>query len=407
MNASRLLFEGLEDRILLDANPAAVVGATIQTESYSHAVPFVSSDTDISFTLPKFDDQGGTRTLVSVQIDGHYSLTNGNPLFPGALETENVAPTTGTLNELTLTFNVDATVSTTPPFGVPTYTFDTSSISRSLAGTPVTIGPAGPLTWTADGPAPWNPLTDPPDFYSVSVGGAVGDMTQVVLSNNADLANFIQSPGDTVIQYDASSSMSSVVDYVGTFNQTRTLPAQYTLTGTVTYSWVETSTRPSYTDETYRGPMLPEFEPMKPQMFQPFFSGTAQPGSTLAVDILGAGGEVLGSTSTIVDAGGNWTASFYDTEMTGQPSTLSIRQLRAGYTPLLDSGYNLRRYFSPAVLGGAYASEVLTVDNVMGKRATTVAMSALYSVSAHPTTLGLAPYVYEMLPMSASPQGLY
>jgi hypothetical protein len=125
------------------------------------------------------------------------------------------------------------------------------------------------------------------------------------------------------------------------------------------------------------------------------------------VDVLGLGGEVLGSTSTIVDAGGNWAASFYDLGMTGEPHTVSIRQSYAGYTPLTGAGYNLRRYFSPAILGGAYASEHLTVENVLGNRAADVSMAALYSASANPITLGPTLYAYEMLPMSASPQGLH
>jgi hypothetical protein len=125
------------------------------------------------------------------------------------------------------------------------------------------------------------------------------------------------------------------------------------------------------------------------------------------VDVLGLGGEVLGSTSTVVDAGGNWAASFYDLGMTGEPHTVSIRQSYAGYTPLTGAGYNLRRYFSPAILGGAYASEHLTVENVLGNRAADVSMAAIYSASANPIMLDPTLYAYEMLPMSASPQGLH
>jgi hypothetical protein len=217
-----------------------------------------------------------------------------------------------------------------------------------------------------------------------------------------DLDDFISAPGDSTILFEVYTK--SFNDHSANVSVTNdTFPqAYYAMTGEVTYVYVMLGTSEDY----YQGSKYDFRKPAAAQ-FQPFYSGTAQPGSTLAVDVLGLGGEVLGSTSTIVDAGGNWAASFYDLGMTGEPHTVSIRQSYAGYTPLTGAGYNLRRYFSPAILGGAYASEHLTVENVLGKRAADVSMAAIYSASANPIMLDPTLYAYEMLPMSACPQGLH
>jgi len=412
VNASRLLFEGLEDRILLDGAPAALLGAVIHEESYAHSEFFVMTDTDIGFNLPKFDDHGGTRTLVGVRLENTTTVTNG------ALQAENTSAFAGTLTELTLAVTAQSHVFATPPFPTipranpanpfvppPTLSFTPSAMTNSQTDLPMSaqVDPPATLNWANDYP----PGADP-DFYQIDVIGETSGLQQLIVAAGApQLNDFIQAPGDTDILFVATSETSATITSDGILTRSRTQPTiMYTVLGSVVYQWTEGGEIPPYTDETFRGAEL-EFERVPPPVFQPFYSGTAQPGASLTVDVLGLGGELLGSTSSIVDAGGNWTASFYDLGMTGEPHTVLIRQSYTGYTPLTGAGYNLRRYFSPAIMGGAYASEQLTVENVLGNRSAEASMAALYSAGAHPISLGLAPYVYEMLPMSASPQGLY
>jgi len=397
VNASRLLFEGLEDRVLLNGAPAALLGAVVHEESYAHVELFVMTDDDIGFTLPKFDDHGGQRTLIGVTLESVTTVTNG------ALQ-------------LTLALTVESHVFTTLPFpGVPradlnnpfvpapAFSFTPPAMTNSQTNLP--MGPQFVAPAVLDWANNYPPGSDP-DFYQIDVVGETsGLMQQIVGAGSPQLSDFILAPGDTDILFVATSETSAVISTDGILARSRTQPAiLYTVIGSVVYRWTEGGD--DYTDEVYWGASL-DVERVPPPTFQPFYSGTGQPGSSLTVDVLGLGGEMLGSTSTIVDAGGNWTASFYDLRMTDQPHTVSIRQSYTGYTPLTGAGYNLRRYFSPAILGGAYASEQLTVENVLGNRSAAVSMAALYSASAHPTSLGTAPYGFEMLPASATPQGLY
>jgi hypothetical protein len=374
VNASRLLFEGLEDRILLDGT-GGLVGATVFTETHGPVSGTAVAGTDIVFTLPKFDDMGGTRTLLSA------TLRSTTVVVEGARHAQNASPFAGILDELTFTMNTDTTVDVAPG---TMFTFGPTALSESLINVPM----------------------NPGDIQTADITGeTTGLLDTVVLAGDPQLSDFILAPGDTTITFTATSGTTVTLVTTGFVANSWTDPAvSYTLTGEVVYQYTEGED--GGTDEMYFGAALPEYERL-PKRFQPLYTGTAQPGATLAIDILGPGGEVLGSTSTMVDAGGNWVANFYDTYMTGEPHTVSIRQLQAGYTPLEGMGYNLRRYFSPAILGGAYASERLTVENVFGSRSASVSMAALYEASAHPFSLGLAPHAYEMLAYPAVPQGLH
>jgi hypothetical protein len=380
VNASRLLFEGLEDRILLSGIPAALIASLPRiTETHSGIVTDVVGGLDTaSFTLPKFNDQGGMRILVEATL---VSAT---------------ATTMGTLNVQCYPFEFAGTVDLTLTLG---------SVPNPIVGNVFVVAPTptftfGPINLTA---SQMGVAINPGETKSVTIPAQAmgGPQGQTWYQGDVDLNDFISSPGDSTILFEITTESSVTVVTHGFTGDSYTDPLiAYTMTGTVTYRYVTVG------EDEHAGSKY-KFEQPPARLFQPFYSGTAQPGSTLAVDVLGPGGEVLGSTSTIVDAGGNWAASFYDLGMTGGPHTVSIRQSYAGYTPLTGAGYNLRRYFSPAILGGAYASERLTIENVIGNRAADVSMAALYSASAHPIMMDPTLYAYEMLPMSASAQGLH
>jgi hypothetical protein len=328
-----------------------------------------------SFTLPKFDDQGGMRILVKA------TLVSTTVVEQGAHTVVNLDGIAGTVSVLTLTLAAGSNVVVVAPTQI--FTFGPINLADSLSGpTPI----------------------DPGETVSVTILAQTSGLQWHTTAPypSSELDDFISSPGDPDILFEITteSTVSLTIDVDSADYPDPAI--EYTMAGEVTYEYVIMGA-----SEDYHAGSKYDFRKPAAAQFQPFYSGTAQPGSTLAVDVLGLGGEVLGSTSTIVDAGGNWAASFYDLGMTGEPHTVSIRQSYAGYTPLTGAGYNLRRYFSPAILGGAYASEHLTVENVLGNRAADVSMAAIYSASANPIMLDPTLYAYEMLPMSASPQGLH
>ena len=86
----------------------------------------------------------------------------------------------------------------------------------------------------------------------------------------------------------------------------------------------------------------------------PIYSGEADPGSTLVIALHNAKGENIGSQTVVVDAGGNWLASFPSTTIRDVPNSVQITQLNAPYTTGSTAGHNLRTYFSPALNPGHF-----------------------------------------------------
>jgi hypothetical protein len=399
---------------MLNGTVGALAGAVIHETLPVPALDFFvgTDETTKSLILPKFDDHDGTRTLVGVRLE------TSTVIFDGRLQVANAMDFQGTLSLMTLVLTANAHVFVTQPLPVinkgdvvnpaglgPTFTFTPQPLTKSL--TDPQDGPHVDLPLGAAGSEMWEAEGDPPDYYEIVMSGQT-KATLTLSAVDPGFNNFIQAPGDTtffVVGWGHSAPAVGSPDTLPIWQINPSL--QYNIVTTVVYLYTEGGEIPPYTDVDYYARTRYEFRQAPAPRFQPFYSGTAQPGATLEVSVLGVGGDVLGSTSTVVDAGGNWAASFYDLGMTGEPHTVSLRQSYAGYTPLTGAGYNLRRYFSPAMLGGAYASEQLTVENVLGKRAVDVSMAALYSASAQPIALGQTLYGYEMLPMSASPQGLH
>jgi len=388
--APRVLFEGLEHRILPSGLPADVLALlpritetyTVQVTNQQPAVlPPVGAWTP--FTLPKFNDQGGTRELVSVEM--HFSSV----VEQGLREFDNSSPVAGTLTLMALgaQINLDSPAE-------PTFNFATSPAAIVVD---VPIGP------NQDGfVQDWDPTEI--DYASISAAGVRDTPAPVVHEIPDDLSRFIAVPGDDTIGFRYASG--SITTYLtdGITPTTRfNPPLRFGFNATVIYAYVG-FTWDVYDD--YRGGAVDVERPLPSRPIQPLYSGTAEPGATLAVDVYSFQGEQIGSRSVAVDAGGNWSANFPDTDMTGQPHTVRLRQAYAGYSPYGRAGYNLRRYYSPAQFGGAYAVEHLTVEDVAGKRTAYESVESLWSATVDPLAMGWQMYSYELLPSAAMPAGI-
>ena len=147
--------------------------------------------------------------------------------------------------------------------------------------------------------------------------------------------------------------------------------------------------------------------PLEPRAltYTPMYSGTADPASTLNVSVYDPRGNLIGSETVQADAGGNWMANFFKTTMLDEPHSVVIRQTYGAPSALADAGYNLRTYYAPAVQGGTFVSEHLTVENVAGRRTAANAMSALYAAAYYPILLGWNAYSFEFLSAPATPSG--
>ncbi|MEA3207025.1 MAG: hypothetical protein QOE70_82 [Chthoniobacter sp.] len=111
-------------------------------------------------------------------------------------------------------------------------------------------------------------------------------------------------------------------------------------------------------------PALPQLSPIdnwRPAMLPlaPIYSGAADPGATLVIELYNANGEHIGSQTVVADAGGNWLANFGTATLRDTPSDVRITQVNAPYSFGSGTGHNLRTYYAPAALNpGHFLSEV-------------------------------------------------
>ncbi len=395
MASSRLLFESLESRLLLSGVTAS--------ESHSVASPTAFAGDDSTMyppvELPKFDTQNGERTLLSVRLvvkgtaTGGYSVVDsedvvaspvgGGPDVTWVLVGTQIDVQSAVVNPLQLTLQPQqlsygplAVDEGAPPAENPDPDFG--------------IDPFG--QWEVSDPDSLRLVGTPTTDVEYDAKSAPGD----------DLSGYIAVPPvDTflVLTFTSSSLNNHWSDVASGYISS---PQEFWFVATIVYTYEHL---PPGEFTRFRWGALPEPEQPAPTAHDLLYSGTAEPGSTLEVSVYGVGGELLGANSVIVDAGGNWQAGFPGVGAVDQPYAVQLRQYYAGYGPLADAGYNLRRYFAPALLGWEYASEYVSVENVSGSRSLEVSMDALYRSSVNPILLGWHAYPYEFLSAPATASG--
>jgi hypothetical protein len=82
----------------------------------------------------------------------------------------------------------------------------------------------------------------------------------------------------------------------------------------------------------------------------PIYSGEADPGATLVIELYNANGVRIATQMVMADAGGNWLANFGGAALRDAPSDVRIMQVSAPYAFGAGAGHNLRTYYAPAAL---------------------------------------------------------
>ncbi len=200
----------------------------------------------------------------------------------------------------------------------------------------------------------------------------------------------------------------------------------------------------SWTREELHRPLLP------PLTLDPLYSGTAEPGATLHLTIFNPLGQVIGSKSVVVDAGGNWVARFpsatlhstdpstdqgrlegsrlfqgrgqefakrdaFGFERTGetsthgtilyqQPHALRVVQTRPSFHTTDEAGQNQRTYFTSPSNDLHFVQRPVTLDRVFEERASH-SVQLLKEGSSRPLGLGWNKFDEEFLGEPGQPSG--
>ena len=134
---------------------------------------------------------------------------------------------------------------------------------------------------------------------------------------------------------------------------------------------------------------------LAPLPVDPVFSGLTEPGSTLVARIYGADGRLLGDRQVVADAGGNWLITFPNMIIYEQPHRMEIIVTPAISNVSHENGFNLRRYFHPAIHAGLVMTESLSVAGVFRNRAFNI-IEAQHSANTHPLGFQWCSHAYEL-----------
>jgi len=134
---------------------------------------------------------------------------------------------------------------------------------------------------------------------------------------------------------------------------------------------------------------------------QPIYSGEADPGSTLLIELFNSRGAPIGSQTVVTDTGGNWLATFPSTILKDAPNTARITQLAASYSLSDPWGHNLRTYFTPAINTGHFFLETRGGGDLAGEAAPLLGGLGI----EQPLLLGVVKYGGEFLTSQSTASG--
>ncbi len=131
------------------------------------------------------------------------------------------------------------------------------------------------------------------------------------------------------------------------------------------------------------------------------YTGITEPGTTLKLKIFDKKGFEIGERIVVADTAGNWLATFHGTIVGKNPHTMLVTQTPPIYQGFDDTGFNLRRYFHPAVHHSLFFHEPVTVQSVARSLPHTV-LSSMHEANRNPMGFGWTAHAYELVSSSTN-----
>ncbi len=141
--------------------------------------------------------------------------------------------------------------------------------------------------------------------------------------------------------------------------------------------------------------------PLPPLPVDPIFSGLTEPGTTLVGRIYDSQGRLMGDRLVVADSGGNWLMSFPNIVIFEHPHRMEIVVTPAISNAAHENGFNLRRYFHPAIHTELYCNEQMSVAGVFRNRAYNI-IDAMHSGNTRPLGFDWFSHAYELNPASTN-----
>ena len=132
----------------------------------------------------------------------------------------------------------------------------------------------------------------------------------------------------------------------------------------------------------------------------PTYTGTAAPGSTVRISVLGANGELLsgGQMTVTADWAGNWIANFQTLVLGDSNYFVVVETTPMNWSPGAPGTFQL--FYVPAINPFYNESQNLSVDSILGVRLPSVGMQQLNEANRNPGfNLGDLPFDPQNLPL--------
>ena len=134
----------------------------------------------------------------------------------------------------------------------------------------------------------------------------------------------------------------------------------------------------------------------RPLPVDPIFSGLAEPGTTLSLKIYDDDGNVIGERQVVADSGGNWLANFPNAVIWKHPHRMDVEQTAPIQSDVQEvDGFNMRRYFHPAMHSSLFFTERDTVSSVMRNSAAET-IDSMHAANNSPLQVGWRSHLYQL-----------
>lgn len=140
---------------------------------------------------------------------------------------------------------------------------------------------------------------------------------------------------------------------------------------------------------------------VRPLPVDTIYTGIVDPGTTLSGKIYDQHGRMIGEQIVMADTAGNWLMQFPTVVLYEQPHEMRIEQTHAVQNSGQNAGFNMRRFFHPAVHSQLYMNEPISVGAAFRHDPFSV-LTAMHEANNNPLGFGWEHHAYELVVSSSN-----
>lgn len=126
------------------------------------------------------------------------------------------------------------------------------------------------------------------------------------------------------------------------------------------------------------------------------YTGVVDPGTTLTGKIYDDHGRMIGEQTVVADSAGNWLMQFPTVVLSETPYQMQIQQTLSVQNDSFEAGFNLRRFFHPAVHSQVFMTSPLNVGSAFFHSPSNV-LEAMHEANNNPLAFGWMNHPYELV----------